>query len=194
MGLSVWLLIGWFFVLMLVRTGLPFGVKAEGRQIANVSLKFRERLLLHRVDFYAFGVMLLLSAIGGWFSWKIEIVLVLAAFAIVNLPKRYYFTTLGIACNNVLFRKWSDFSAIQVQGSRVTLVPRKNQDSLKLYILPSRQAEILPYLRRYLTLSTEKPLPWYKKLTQVRLPKWIKHRLPAFLLGGLLIFSAMAIL
>src|SRR5258708_40271299 len=113
--MAVYLLMGCFFVLMLVRTGLPFGVKAEGRNLASVSLTFRERMLLHRSDIYALGVMLLLSAIGGWFTWKLEIVFILVAMAIVNLPKRYHFTTTGIAYNNVMFRSWKEFKAIQVK-------------------------------------------------------------------------------
>src|SRR5713226_2735329 len=97
----VWLLMGSFFVLMLLRKGLPVGVKTTGRETAGVSLNFGERMLMHRMDMYALAFMLLLSAIGQWFSVGIELVLLVVALTIVNLPLRLHFTTDGIAYNNV---------------------------------------------------------------------------------------------
>ncbi len=106
----VWFLVGCIFMLMLVRIGLPFGIRAEGSDVAKVALTFRERLLLHRVNMYTLGAVLILSAIGRWFSTPVEIALLLVALAIVKLPMRYQFTTKGIACNNVLFRRWQEFA------------------------------------------------------------------------------------
>lgn len=190
--MAVYLLIGCFFMLMLVRTGLPFGIKAEGRKLASVSLTFRERLLMHRMDIYALGLILLLSAIGRWFSWPFEIAFILVAMGIVNLPKRYHFTTEGIACNNVLFRNWSDFSYVRVQGARVTLVPRSKAFApLKLFVTLPRHKTVLPYFARFLEVRQERPTPWYKR---IHLLQWMKRRLPAFLLGLLLIVGAMTIL
>src|SRR5882672_8824331 len=103
----VWLLVGCFFVFMLLRIGLPFGIRSEGKIVASVALTFRERLLIHRTNMYALGALLLLSAVGKWFSLPIELVLIVVALAVVNMPMRYQFTSEGIACNNVLFRKWN---------------------------------------------------------------------------------------
>src|SRR6266581_1287326 len=100
----VWFLVGCFFMLMFLRVGLPFGIQSEGTMVAEVALTFRERLQVHRMNMYALGALLLLSAIGGWFSLPVEIALILVALGIVNLPMRYKFTREGIACNNVLFR------------------------------------------------------------------------------------------
>src|SRR3981081_4223386 len=105
----VWLLVGCSLVLMLVRIGVPFGIKSQGVTIATVTLTYRERLLLHRTNIYALGALLLLGAIGKWFSLPVEIALILLALAIVNLPIHYQFTKEGIACNNVLFRRWKEF-------------------------------------------------------------------------------------
>ncbi len=108
----VWFLVGCLFMLMFLRIGLPFGVRTEGNVSAKVALTFRERLLLHRTNMYALGAILVLSAIGQWFPTTIEIVLILVALSIINLPIRYLFSTQGIACNNVLFRNWKEFAYV----------------------------------------------------------------------------------
>src|SRR5216684_3029076 len=131
----VWLLIGCFFMLMLVRIGLPFGIKSEGSVVATVTLTYREKLLLHRTNLYAIGALLVLGAIGKWFPTTVELVIILAALALVNLPVRYQFTTLGIACNNVLFRKWKEFEYARYRGAKLTLVPRKGFGALPLFVL-----------------------------------------------------------
>src|SRR5436309_16012636 len=97
----VWILIGCSFMLMLVRIGLPFGIKSEGSVVATVILTYREKLLLHRTNLYALGSLLLLSAIRKWFPTTVELVLILIALALVNLPVRSPFTTQGIACTNL---------------------------------------------------------------------------------------------
>src|SRR6266700_4557797 len=116
----VWMLVGCFFLFMLIRIGLPFGINAEGKVIAGVALTFREKLLLHRVNMYALGALLLLSALGKWFSLPVEVALILVTLGLVNLPVRYQFTSTGIACNNVLFRRWKDFAYVRVHGAKVT--------------------------------------------------------------------------
>jgi Amt family ammonium transporter len=187
----VWLLVGCFFLLMLTRKALPFGVKTQGKEVGSVSLTFRERLLMHRMDMYALAGLLLLSAIGQWFPLIIELLVILVAMAIVNLPLRYHFTTDGFAYNNVVFRRWKEFDYIRVNGAKITLMPRHGFAPLKLVVNPSRHAQVLPYFQRFLSMRSERPTPWYKRL---HLLSWMKKRLPALLLGTLLIFSAMVVL
>jgi Amt family ammonium transporter len=151
----VWLLIGCTFMFMLIRVGLPFGIRAEGTSVADVPLTFREKLLLQRTNMYAVGAILVLSAIGQWFPTTIELVLVLVAFAIVNLPVRYHFTSAGIACNNVLFRPWKEFEYVRIRGAKLTMVPREGFAPLKLYVLPARQEEILPHFQRFLAVRRD---------------------------------------
>ncbi len=143
----VWLLVGCSLVLMLVRIGLPFGIKSQGVTIATVTLTYREKLLLHRTNIYALGALLLLGAIGKWFSTPVEVVLMLIGLGIINLPVRYYFTTQGIACNNVFFRKWKEFEYARYHRAKLTLMPRKGFGSLPLFVLASRQDEVLPYFQ-----------------------------------------------
>src|SRR5713226_498544 len=155
----VWLLVGCFFLLMLVRIGLPFGIPASGKPVASVTLSFRERLVMHRTNMYALGALLILAALGKWFSFPVELACILLALALVNLPVRYYFTSEGIACNNVLFRRWNEFSYVGVHGGRVTLMPRQGYAPLKLVVLASRQKEVLPKFQRFLSISHEVPPP-----------------------------------
>ncbi len=187
----IWLLVGCFFVLMLIRVGLPFGIKSEGKVIATIALNFRERMLMHRMDMYALGVLLLLSALGHWFSAPIEVALIFVSCAIVNLPMRYQFTTEGIACNNVLFRRWDEFAYVRVQGSRVTLMPREGNAPLKLFVHSSHHQEVMPYFRRFLMMREEKALSmpgW------VQMRAWLRKRLPSLLLGSILIVCTLTLL
>jgi Amt family ammonium transporter len=184
----VWLLVGCFIILMLLRVGLPFGIKSEGKAVASVALTFRERMLMHRMDMYALGCLLLLSALGHWFSTPVEIALILLSCAFVNLPMRYQFTTEGIACNNVLFRQWKEFEYARVQGSRVTLMPRQGKAPLKLFVHTSHQQTVLPYFRRFLMLREEpKTFSWSQILP------WLRKRMPSLLLSSILVVAALAI-
>jgi ammonium transporter, Amt family len=169
----VWLLIGCFFILMLVRIGLPFGIKSEGSVVATVTLTYREKLLLHRTNLYTLGALLVLSAIGKWFPTTVELVIILAALALVNLPVRYQFTTLGIACNNVLFRKWKEFEYVRYRGAKLTLMPRKGFSALPLTVLASRHDEVLPYFQRFLQVSNEAPPTFLERPIML----WLRRRL-----------------
>jgi ammonium transporter, Amt family len=185
--MTVWFLVGCFFILMFVRIGLPFGIQSEGRTLARIGLTFRERLLMHRTNMYALGVLLLLSAFGKWFSLPVEVALIFVSLAIVNLPMRYQFTTEGIACNNVLFRRWKEFEYVRVHGAHLTLVPRKGFASLKLVVQASRHKEVLPYFQRFLLTRQEASPP-------PALWRWIRRHIPALVLGSLLIFTLTIVL
>jgi len=138
----VWLLIGCFFMMMFVRIGLPIGVKATGKDVGKVALTFRERMLMHRVNMYALGALLILGAVGQWFSTPVEIAFILLSLGIVNLPMCYTFTQEGIACNNVLFRRWKEFEYSRVHGAYLTLMPRDGYAPLKLVVMTSRHRTI----------------------------------------------------
>ena len=191
----VWLLIGCTFMFMLLRTGLPFGVKAEGTAVSHVTLSFREKLLLQRTNMYAVGAILVLSAIGQWFPTTIELVMILAALCIVNLPGRYHFTSAGVAYNNVLFRPWKEFSYVRVRGAKLTLVPREGFAPLKFYLMPKRQKEMLPNFQRFLEVRQDTSPVSFHPLAMVRKffrrISWRTLLLSIFLISmSLLIFTA----
>ena len=186
----VWLLVGCSLMLMLVHIGLPFGIRSEGTTVATVTLTYREKLLLHRTNIYAFGALLLLGAIGKWFTTPVEVVLILVALGIINLPVRYSFTTQGIACNNVLFRKWKEFEYARYHRTKLTLMPRKGFGSLPLYVLASRQDEVLPYFQRFLQVRMEAPPPFRKRSLIV----WLRRRLSPIAIISLLAISLVFLL
>src|SRR6266487_4346418 len=186
----VWILIGCSFMLMLVRIGLPFGIKSEGSVVATVTLTYREKLLLHRTNLYALGALLILSAIGQWFPTTVELVLILMALALVNLPVRYQFTTQGIACNNVLFRKWKEFEYVRYRGAKVTLVPRKGFGALPLVVLASRHDEVLPYFQRFLQVRNEAPPKFLDRSVML----WLRRRLSLIALLALFGISLLFLL
>jgi Amt family ammonium transporter len=167
---------------MLVRTALPIGVPAEGKLLNSVVLSFREKLLTHRTNMYALGVLLLLSALGQWFSTPMTIALILIAFAIVNLPMRYKFTTQGFATNNVFFRKWKEFEYVRVHGARVTLMPRQGFAAQHLFLSTSRQKEVLAHFQQFLPVRHE--------VVPNAALVWIRRRLPSLALLGILVFAS----
>ncbi len=186
----IWLLIGCFFVLMFLRIGLPFGISSGGKTIASTSLNFRERLMWHRPNMYALGGLLILSSLGKWFTMPVEIALILVALAIVNLPVRYHFTTEGIACNNVLFRRWKDFEYVRVHGGRITLIPRGALAPLGLVVMVSHQKDVLPNFQRFLPVRHEAPPPF----SQGPLMQWFRKRLPAMILSIVLLSTVAFVL
>src|SRR5258706_678837 len=188
--MAVWLLIGCSFILMLVRIGLPFGIKSEGSVVATVTLTYREKLLLHRTNLYAIGALLVLGAIGKWFPTTVELVIILAALALVNLPVRYQFTTMGIACNNVLFRKWKEFEYARYHGAKLTLVSRKGFSALPLIVLASRHDEVFPYFQRCLQVRNEAPPKFLKR----PLILWLRRRLAFVAVMTVLGFSLLVLL
>jgi len=144
----------------------------------------------HRTNIYAFGALLLLGAIGKWFTTPVEVVLILVALGIINLPVRYSFTTQGIACNNVLFRKWKEFEYARYHRTKLTLMPRKGFGSLPLYVLASRQDEVLPYFQRFLQVRMEAPPPFRKRSLIV----WLRRRLSPIAIISLLAISLVFLL
>src|SRR5712691_2642203 len=183
----VWLLVGCFLILMFARMVLPIGVPAEGRELAKVRLSYRERLLMQRTNIYALGVLLLLAALGQWFSTPVIVALILIAFAIVNLPAHYKFTSQGIAFNNVTFRKWKEFEYVRIHGARVTLMPRKGYAPLRLFLSADRQRDVLSNFQMFLQVRQEAPPP-------LAILAWIRRRLPVLLLASVLIFISLVAL
>lgn len=189
----VWLLIGCSFMFLLLRIGLLYGVRTEGVAVTSVQLSFGEKLLLQRKNMYAVGAILILSAIGQWFPTTIEVVLILAAFAIINLPVRYHFTSAGIACNNVLFRPWKEFRYARLRGAKLTLMPHQGFAPLHLYIMPSRQKGILPNFQRFLEVRWDTSPARFAPLALVR--KFFRRiSLRTLLLSIFLIVGAMVFL
>ncbi len=110
------LLIGVMLITMLTRVFLPVGQKLPGTLIHTTKLSFRYRLLYHRTSIYMIGSVMVLGGVGGWLSFALQVVMVLAAFAILGIPIKYQFTTQGLALNNVVTRSWDEFQTVERQA------------------------------------------------------------------------------
>jgi hypothetical protein len=150
------MLLGLMLILMLMRVFLPIGQKVQGRQIKEVRLSLRERLLVQRFNIYAIGAVLLLGALGQWVSPLLEVMVILLAFAIVMIPVKYILTNEGVALNNALFRRWDEFGDFHLRGVRVQLVGRGTLGGFTLYVPSREQSDVLKVLKREVS---KKPSP-----------------------------------
>ena len=174
---------------MYMSVRLPFGVAQDGNSTKLVSITLQERLLLRHKNLYSLGVILLLSAMGHWFPTTVELGLLLLGLCINMLPTCYRFTTAGVACNNTTFRRWEEFTSVQIKGARLSFIPCSGLAPLKLVLLPSRQQEILPILEHFLKVQEQGPSsPNRLSLSWLR-----KHLTRRTLQGILLSFALMLV-
>src|SRR5215213_1269881 len=115
------LLVTCSLLIMLARVAGPIGQPAEGRELRVVALGLRERVLYHRTGLYAFGAILLLLAATRLLSPTLQLLAVLACYAVLMVPIRYRFTSAGVAVNRVVFRRWREFAAVEAGRRSLTL-------------------------------------------------------------------------
>src|SRR5258708_23642511 len=111
----------------------------------------------------------------------VEVVIILVGLAVISLPVPCQFTPAGIACNNVLFRKWKEFEYARYRGAKLTLVPRKGFGALPLFVLASRQDEVFPNFQRFLQVRNGAPPRFLKRSVILGL----RRRLSLFILLAL---------
>jgi Amt family ammonium transporter len=163
-------LFGFMLIFMVMRVGLFFGSKAEGRKVGEIQLSFKERLIYHRTNVYAIGAVLLLMTLAGQVSSPIEMVVIVGTFAIITFPVRYIVTTEGIGLNNVLFRRWSEFRGMSLDKRQVLLVPTPEWRAMKLFFAPVAHKKDITMLRRFLAVVSNEQAP-RKPVDKVKLAK-----------------------
>jgi hypothetical protein len=139
--------------LMLMRVHLPFGARIRGKPLATVRLSFMERAVMHRVNIYAIGIVLLLTSATGILATSWEMLIVLVAIGIVCLPVRYEITSDGIAVNNVVFRPWSELRSFEQERRRIRMEGAPGTRPLVLPLLAAKQDAIVAVLRRHLSAT-----------------------------------------
>lgn len=149
--MGVLLLFALMLMVMLMRVFLPLGVKTGGKITQTIPLSLPEKALMQRVNVYAIGGVLLLTAVTGMLSPVLEIVVVAVALGIMTMPVRILMTSEGVALNNVVFRQWKEFSSFTCEKRRIRLNGRDGVRPLNLYLLPDHQKQALPVLRRHLS-------------------------------------------
>lgn len=141
-----------------MRVFIPIPAKVEGKELGRITLSFRERLLMQRTNVYLVGAVVLLGAITGMLTGPLETVALLAMFAILTIPARYRFTSEGVALNNVVFRRWSEFSGYREERSRIVLEAKEGRD-FRLIVTGTNSEAAKKALSRLLPQATPAKTP-----------------------------------
>src|SRR5215204_5640593 len=140
-------------LVMLSRVTGPVGQRVDGREEGVIMLGVRERVRYHRTGLYAFAVILLLLAATRLLSMPMQVLAVAACYAVLMVPIRYRFTSVGVAVNRVVFRRWDEFSGVDRGERSVTLVGTDGHAALTLRLLGAHQDEVLALIRRHVRIE-----------------------------------------
>lgn len=146
-------LLAMMLIIMLMRIMLPIGTKMAGRRIKEIRLSFKERVLLQRINIYAIGAVLVLTAATGVLPQVWEIVIIFAVLVLLLMRVHYLVTTDGIALNNVVYRSWKDFTGFEVTRRGIRLIPRQGLRPFNVRVLGKHQQEALVLVRSHLPES-----------------------------------------
>jgi hypothetical protein len=141
--MAIVLLFALMLGMMLMRVMLPIGAKVEGREVRQIVLTFRERVLMQRKNVYAIGAVLLLTAAGGLMSPVGELFVILATFGILTIPVRLRVMTSGLAVNNVVYRPMADFDAVEQTTRGLRFVAVSGMRNLDIPLLGAHREEAL---------------------------------------------------
>lgn len=126
--------------------------RVEGKDEAEVSLSFFERLRYHRVAIYSIAGLVLLGAIFGYVSVAMELVVAGLTVGLLQVPIRYRFTSQGIALGRLMFRPWSEFAGYRPTAKGVALVGKEGNGSFWIRANAVRRAEASRRTARHLPL------------------------------------------
>lgn len=144
------------FIIAVLRVNMPFGAKTEGKPYGQITLSFRERMLLQRTNLYLIGAVILMSTLGGFLGGPLELIAFAAVLGVVMIPARYTLTSEGIALNNVVFRSWTDFSGYREERGSVVLEAIEGQRNFRLHVTGSNRDTAVKALSRLLSTSGAK--------------------------------------
>jgi hypothetical protein len=147
---AVIVLFALMFMIMLSRVYLPKAISLTGKKLFEVRLTYVERLILHRINLYAIGAVLVLLTVTGTITNGLQLVVILATQAILLVPTRVAVLSDGIALNRALFRPWSDFSGYTTDARRITLAGKPGVRALHLPVLAEHQQELASAVGRHL--------------------------------------------
>jgi hypothetical protein len=153
--MAVVILLALMLAIAAMRVYLPYGAKVEGKPLGVITLSFRERLLVQRTNLYLIGIVVLIGVLGGFLTGPLEMVALLATFAVLLIPVRYRITSQGIALNNVVFRSWTDFRGYREERGSVVLDAVEGQRKFRIHVLGAHRDAALKATGRFLARSTE---------------------------------------
>jgi hypothetical protein len=153
--MAVVILLALMLAIAAMRVYLPSGAKVEGKPLGVITLSFRERLLVQRTNLYLIGIVVLIGVLGGFLTGPLEMVALLATFAVLLIPVRYRITSQGIALNNVVFRSWTDFRGYREERGSVVLDAVEGQRKFRIHVLGAHRDAALKATGQFLALSAE---------------------------------------
>ena len=152
----VLLLLVSMFIIAVLRVNMPFGAKTEGKPYGQITLSFRERMLLQRTNLYLIGAVILVSTMGGFLGGPLELIAFVAVFGLLMISAKYTLTSQGIAMNNVVFRSWTDFSGYREERGAIVLEAIDGQRDFRLHVLGANRETAVKALSRLLSPSGAK--------------------------------------
>ena len=155
----VLLLLVSMFIIAVLRVNMPFGAKTEGKPYGQITLSFRERMLLQRTNLYLIGAVILMSTLGGFLGGPLELIAFAAVLGVLMIPAKYTVTSQGIALNNVVFRSWTDFSGYREERGSIVLQAIEGQRNFRLHVMGSNRDTAVKALSRLLSPSGAKRTP-----------------------------------
>jgi uncharacterized membrane protein len=151
--MAVVLLLALMIAIAAMRVFVPMGAKIEGKPVGVITLSFRERMLLQRTNLYLIGAVILLGALSGFLTGPLEMVALLATFAVLTIPARYRFTSQGIALNNVVFRSWTDFRGYREERGSIVLDAVEGQRKFRMPVVGANRDAAVKALSRIMARS-----------------------------------------
>lgn len=153
------LLLALMLAITAMRVYLPVGAKVEGKPLAVITLTFRERVLLQRTNLYFIGAVVLLGTVTGFLTGPLELVAILATFAVLTIPARYRFTSQGLALNNVVYRSWTDFRGYHEERGAIVLDAVDGQRKFRMHVMGAHREAVVRALSRRLARSSAEQKP-----------------------------------
>jgi Amt family ammonium transporter len=86
---------------------------------------------------------MLLGALTGLLSWPLELAVMAATIALLNIPVRYRFTTRGVALGRVVFRNWSEFSGYRASNKGVLLAGKPGNGGFRFRVRGKERADLV---------------------------------------------------
>ncbi len=146
-------------IIAVLRVNMPFGATLEGKPLGQITLSFRERMLLQRTNLYLIAGVILISTVAGFLGGPLELVAILATVGVLTIPARYKLTSQGIGLNNVVFRSWTDFTGYREERGGLVLLAVEGQRNFRLHVTGSNRAIAVKALSRLLAASDGERTP-----------------------------------
>jgi hypothetical protein len=122
-------------ILLAVRVWQPWAPVPDGALLARWRVPLRARVSIQRSQVYAVAAILILGVLGGWLPGVLQLLVVVAALAILFWPRlTYTVTDKGFALGRTRLRRWSEFSGCTPQSGRIALSDATSGHAVSIWL------------------------------------------------------------